>query len=220
MSDISLETVTGKLNRVGYDAFMRTHRHAKNAGTRTVELAHWFMHLLSNDRSDIALTLDHLKIDRARALKDVTDIVGGFRKNETEMPGISTQITDVLDRGWHYATLLFGETQIRSGHILVAGLKSRELRTALAQMSKQFASIDADRVAQDARTIWARSDEETLRPMDGSGLVAPDAAGAPAGAARGRFDSGPMPRAGRGVHARGAQLVRRPSRTPASCRRG
>ena len=29
MSDISLETVTGKLNRVGYDAFMRSLRHAK-----------------------------------------------------------------------------------------------------------------------------------------------------------------------------------------------
>ena len=54
-------------------------------------------------------------------LKDLTDIVDGFRKNETEMPGIATQITDALDRGWHYATLFFGETQIRTGHVLVGG---------------------------------------------------------------------------------------------------
>jgi type VI secretion system protein VasG len=33
MADISLETVTGKLNRLGYDAFMRALRHAKKAGT-------------------------------------------------------------------------------------------------------------------------------------------------------------------------------------------
>ena len=59
------------------------------------------------------------------ALKDLTDVVDGFRKNETEMPGVSTQITDVLDRGWHYATLFFGETQIRTGHLLVAALKSQ-----------------------------------------------------------------------------------------------
>ena len=32
MSDISLETVTGKLNRVGYEAFMQALRHAKGAG--------------------------------------------------------------------------------------------------------------------------------------------------------------------------------------------
>ncbi len=177
MSDISLETVTGKLNRVGYDAFMRSLRHAKSAGNRNVELAHWMLPILSNDRSDIALTLDHYKIDRAKVLKDVTDIVNGFRKNETEMPGISAQIADLLDRGWHYATLFFGETQIRTGHVLVAGLKSLELRRAIHQLSKQLSQLDGDRIAQEARNVWAQSDEENLRPMDGSGLAARDAAG-------------------------------------------
>ena len=95
------------------------------------------------------------------------------------MPGIATQITDVLDRGWHYATLFFGETQIRTGHVLVAALKSPELRRSLSQLSKQFGQLDADRVANDARTVWAQSDEENLRPMDGSGLAAREA-GAPA----------------------------------------
>ena len=59
--------------------------------------------------------------------------INGFRKNETEMPGISNVVIDALDRGWHYATLFFGETQIRSGHLLVAVLKSRELRRAAGQ---------------------------------------------------------------------------------------
>ena len=148
MSEISLETVTGKLNRLGYDAFMRSLRHAKKAGNRNVELAHWMLHILSNDRSDISLALDHYKVDRARALKDLTDVVDGFRKNETEMPGVATQITDVLDRGWHYATLFFGETQIRTGHVLVAALKSPELRRSLSQLSKQFASLDGDARSQ------------------------------------------------------------------------
>jgi type VI secretion system protein VasG len=180
MSEISLETVTGKLNRLGYDSFMRALRHAKKSGNRNVELAHWMLHIVSNDRSDVALTLDHYKIDRARALKDITDVVDGFRKNETEMPGVSTQITDMLDRGWHYATLFFGETQIRTGHLLVAALKSNELRRAFSQLSKQFATLDADRVANDARAVWAQSDEENLRPMDGSGLAAREPGAAPA----------------------------------------
>ncbi|MDW6025452.1 type VI secretion system ATPase TssH [Mesorhizobium sp. BAC0120] len=182
MSEISLETVTGKLNRLGYDAFMRSLRHAKKAGNRNVELAHWMLHILSNDRSDVSLTLDHYGIDRARALKDITDLVDSFRKNETEMPGVSTQITDALDRGWHYATLYFGETQIRTGHILLATLKSLELRRALNQLSKQFGTLDPDRVASDARSMWAQSDEENLRPMDGSGLAAREpGSDAPAG---------------------------------------
>jgi len=170
MSDISLETVAGKLNRVGYDAFMQALRHAKNAGNRNVELAHWMMHVLSNDRSDVSLTLDGLKLDRARALADVTRIVDDFRKNETEMPGISNHMTDIFDRGWHYATLLFGEVQIRTGHTLIAGLKATELKRAIRQLSKEFSSLDPDQIANDARNLWKGSDEEQLQPMDGSGL--------------------------------------------------
>ncbi|WEX10868.1 type VI secretion system ATPase TssH [Chelativorans sp. AA-79] len=180
MSDISLETVTGKLNRVGYDAFMRSLRHAKGAGNRNVELAHWLLHILSNDRSDVSVTLDHYGIDRARILKDLADTVNGFRKNETEMPGISNQIMDCLDRGWHYATLFFGETQIRTGHILVAALKSVELRRAFQQISKALGQIDADRLVAEAGRLWAQSDEENLRPMDGSGLAAAGTAAAAA----------------------------------------
>ena len=188
MNDISLETVTGKLNRVGYDAFMQSLRHAKNAGNRNLELAHWLYHVIGNDRSDISLTLDHYKVDRAKVLTELGTVVDGMRKNQTEMPGIATQITDVLDRGWHYATLLFGEAQIRTGHILLAALKGVELKTALAQASKTLAGLEADRLANEAVGIWANSDEETLRPMDGSGLAAAGATpgGGEAGPARGQ----------------------------------
>jgi type VI secretion system protein VasG len=188
MSEISLETVTGKLNRVGYEAFMQALRHAKNAGNRNLELAHWLYHIIGNDRSDISVSLDHYKIDRARVLTELGTVVEGMRKNTTEMPGISSQITDVLDRGWHYATLLFGEAQIRTGHVLLATLKGNELRTALQGISKSLALIDPDRLASDGNKVWADSDEETLRPMDGSGLAAPGTtpAGGETGAARGQ----------------------------------
>jgi type VI secretion system protein VasG len=180
VSDISLETVTGKLNRVGYDAFMQALRQAKGAGNRNLELAHWMYHILAHDRSDISLTVDHFKLDKAKLLKDLASTIDGFRKQETEMPGISTQITDSLDRGWYYATLFFGETQIRTGHLLIGILKSRELRRALQQLSAQLSQLNDDIIAAESRKIWGQSDEENLRPMDGSGLSA-----RPAGAAVG-----------------------------------
>src|SRR5437879_4883362 len=115
MADISLEAVAGKLNRVGYEAFFKALRQAKGAGNRNVELAHWLVHILQGERSDIALTTDHFKLDRGKLMTDVTAVVNGFRKNETESPGVSNAVMDLLDRGWHYATLFFGETQIRTG---------------------------------------------------------------------------------------------------------
>ena len=65
VTDISLEAVTGKLNRAGYDAFIQALRHAKSAGNRNVELAHWLFHILQQERTDLSLSADHYKIDRA-----------------------------------------------------------------------------------------------------------------------------------------------------------
>ncbi len=170
MAEISLEAVTGKLNRLGYETFIKALRHAKGHGNRNVELAHWLAHILQHDRSDLALSADHFKADRARLLADVDDVVSSFRKNETDMPGVANTVIDLLDRGWHYATLLFGESQIRTGHLLVGALKSAELRRALLNISKEFAKFNGDVLASEHRIVWKSSEEENLRPVDGTGL--------------------------------------------------
>src|SRR6202048_338021 len=172
MADISLEAAAVKLNRVVYEAFFKALRQAKGAGNRNVELAHWLAHILQGERSDIGLTADHFKLDRGRLMTDVTAVVNGFRKNETEMPAVSNTVMDLLDRGWHYATLFFGETQIRTGHILVGAMQSRELARAFPSVSSEFRKISVDLLTTEYRKIWAGSEEETLRPMDGSGLIA------------------------------------------------
>ncbi|WP_042777565.1 type VI secretion system ATPase TssH [Sinorhizobium fredii] len=184
MSDISLETVTGKLNPVGYEAFMKALRHAKVAGNRNVELAHWFLHLIQNERSDVSCILDHLKIDRGRVLADVTAAVGSFRCNQTEMPNIAPHLFDLLDRSWHYATLQFGELQIRTGHVLLAALKSLEIARALTNISPLFSKINRDRIAAEFEALTADSAERNARPIDGSGAITSGSAlseGAPKG---------------------------------------
>ena len=179
-ADISVESVAGKLNRVGYESFLQGLRQAKGAGNRNIELAHWMAQLLQRERTDLALTLDRYKLSRSKLLADATAAANGFKKNETEMPGISNQVADALDRGWHYATLLFGETQIRTGHLLVAMLKSLELRRSLIGVSQEFAKLPADEIAAGHQSLWAESDESNLRPMDGSGIAAASSEGATA----------------------------------------
>jgi type VI secretion system protein VasG len=178
MADISLETVAGKLNRVGYEAFFKALRQAKGAGNRHVELAHWLAQILQIENTDISATVDYFKLDRATLISDVQAVVAGFRKNETEMPAVSNTVMDMFDRGWHHATLFFGETQIRTGHLLVGALQSRDLARALHNTSKQFSKISVETLTTEYRKIWTGSEEEQLRPIDGSGMVAAGSPGA------------------------------------------
>jgi type VI secretion system protein VasG len=182
MPDISLEAVAGKLNSVGYDAFMKALRHAKSAGHRHVELAHWLFHILQQEHTDIGLAADRFKLDRSKLMGDIASVIEGFRKNVTEMPEMSEAVIDGLDRGWYYATLFFGETQIRTGHLLTATLKGRELKRVLLNVSKEFDKINIDALLTEHRGIFSTSVEENLRPMDGSGLVAAGTPGAEAAA--------------------------------------
>lgn len=180
MSDISIETVAGKLNRVGYDAFVKSMRHAKNEGNRNVELSHWMFHIAANPKSDLSMTLQHFKLDRAQLVKDLGNVIDSFKKNATEMPAISEALTTMMDHGWRYATLMFAEAQIRTGHVLVAVLKDKETRAKLAQISKVFNEINVESLISEARSAWKDSDEEDMRPMDGTGVGR-----APGGAAAG-----------------------------------
>ena len=122
--------------------------------------------------------------DRGQLMRDVQSVVDGFKKGVTEMPQVSEQIVDALERAWFYATLFFGEMQIRTGHVLMGMLKDMKLNRVLKNLSGEFGKINPDDLANEYRSIWRESDEETLKPMDGTSIGAggaTDAAEGPTG---------------------------------------
>ena len=116
MADISLETVAGKLNRIGYEAFFKALRQAKGAGNRHVELAHWLAQILQVENTDFSATADYFKLDRAALTSDIQAVIAGFRKNETEMPAVSNTVMDLFDRGWHHAGRVLNRAAHRAAH--------------------------------------------------------------------------------------------------------
>lgn len=191
-AEIQVEKYAGKLNRTGYDAFIQAMSMARGEGHRRIDVLHWLYHVVSNKQSDISVMLGELGLDRGRVLSDLTDALGRLERNVTEIPAISDSMAQMLKNGWVYATLLFGEVQVRSGHALVALLSSSEQRRVLGGLSTILGELSAERIAAEADALWRDSEEADMRPMDGVGLSAPGAAdgdGAQSGAttALGRF---------------------------------
>ncbi|MCW6509309.1 type VI secretion system ATPase TssH [Lichenifustis flavocetrariae] len=182
MAEISLETVTGKLNRIGHDAFFQALRQAKAARNSHVELVHWLHQVLLQQGTDLDLAVDHFKLDRARLSADTARAIEGLDRNQTQLAGVGKPLLYALDRGWHFATLLFGETQIRTGHVLVGVLMTEDLRPALLSISKEWGKIGLDTLTNEFGRILRVSIEEDLRPIDGSGLRGADTPGAAAAA--------------------------------------
>ncbi|PTV95968.1 type VI secretion system protein VasG [Rhodobacter aestuarii] len=192
MTEITIEKYAGKMNRAGYDAFIQAMRHARGEGNRHVEVIHWLFHALSNQNADIAVTLRETGVDRGAVLKSLDQAMARLQKNVTETPGISDRLADLLNHGWTYATLFFGEVQIRTGHMLLAALNDTHLKREITAAAPQLSALSADLLGKESRRLWAASEEEQMRPMDGSGLgssaAGADGEGGPGAAtALGRF---------------------------------
>ncbi len=193
MAEINIEKYAGKMNRAGYDAFLKAMRHARSEKNRNIEVVHWLFHVVANKDCDVSVTLNALNLDRGAVLKELDASMSRLDKNVTESPGISEGMSSTLNHAWTYATLFFGEAQIRTGHALLSMLNDKNLAREITRLSPILGGISADQLGKESRSLWKESEEEDMRPMDGSGLSSgggEGAAGDPAASAStalGRF---------------------------------
>ncbi len=190
MSEISRVQLFGKLNPVLYKAIEGATVFAKLRGNPYVEFVHWLNQILQLQDSDLHRILRHFEADAAVLAKDVTDAIDRLPRGATALSDLSPHIEDGVERGWVYGTLLFGESQVRSGHLLVGMLKTSSLRNALGSISRQFERIKLESLCDDFSRITAGSPEAGLRASDGFSAAAPgEASGSMAPAQMGRQDA-------------------------------
>jgi type VI secretion system protein VasG len=190
MSDISRVALFGKLNPVGYKAIESATVFCKLRGNPFVELEHWLAQLLQLPDSDLHRVIRHAGLDQSVIANDLTRALDRLPRGATSISDLSAHVENAVERGWVYATLKYGEHQVRTGHLLVGMLKSHSLRNALVGISRQFDRIDAERLADDLAKVTSGSPEEGQRATDGSFAAEPgEASGAMAPAEMGKQEA-------------------------------
>jgi type VI secretion system protein VasG len=173
MSEISRSALFGKLNSLAYKAIEGATVFCKLRGNPYVELVHWFQQILQTPDSDMHRIIRHFELDLSRVAKDMTDALDRLPRGATSISDLSSHVESAVERGWVYATLMFGESQVRTGHLVVGILKTPSLRNALLGISRQFEGIKLDTLTEDFVRIVGGSPEEKLVSRDGSSIAAP-----------------------------------------------
>jgi type VI secretion system protein VasG len=190
MTEISRSALFGKLNPVGYRALESATVFCKLRGNPYVELVHWLHQLLQLQDSDIHRIVRHFALDPARLAADITASLDKLPRGATAISDFSPLIEEAVERGWVYGTLLFGENQVRTGHLVVGMLKTKALGNALAGISREFGKLRAEALADAFRTLLDGSPEAALASADGAKVGAPgEASGAVAPAQMGKQDA-------------------------------
>lgn len=167
MAEISRSALFGKLNPVCYRAIESATVFCKMRGNPYVELVHWIHQLLQLQDSDLHQIARHFEIDLSKLAKDIVQQLDQLPAGATSISDLSQHVEDAVERAWVFGTLLFNESQIRSGHLIVGLLKTSPLRNELISLSNHFASIKLEQLTDQFQHITAQSVEQHLKAHDG-----------------------------------------------------
>ncbi|HEV7575714.1 MAG TPA: type VI secretion system ATPase TssH [Caldimonas sp.] len=191
MLEISRTALFGKLNPLAYKAIEGATVFCKLRGNAYVELQHWLYQILNNQDSDLHRIVQHYGLDAAALTGDLTASLDRLPRGASSVTDLSDWIEDAVERGWVYGSLMFGDTQVRTGYLIVGMLKTTRLKSALLSISKQFDRIKIEDLTDNFARLLAASPEQGQRASDGSGDAGEpgEASGAIAPAAMGKQEA-------------------------------
>src|SRR3954469_19545089 len=173
MSEISRSALFGKLNSLAYKAIEGATVFCKLRGNPYVELVHWMQQILQTPDSDMHRILRHFEGHSSRLAKDLTEALDRLPRGATSISDLSTHVESAVERGWVYSTLMFGDTRIRTGHLMVGMVKTPSLRNALLGISRHFDAVKGDALTEQFGKIVNGSPEDSLGATDNTTLATP-----------------------------------------------
>src|SRR6266404_6210004 len=187
MAEIKRSILFGKLNPIAYKAVESATVFCKMRGNPYVELVHWFHQVFQLSDSDQHRILKFFEMDPSRLATDLITSLDKLPRGATSISDFSPHLEEAVERGWVFGSLLFGDTHIRTGHIIVGLLKTPTLRNVFLSLSKEFTKIKLEALTDDFARILAGSPEDSLGAADQAG-----AAGAVPGETSGAMAPPPM----------------------------
>ena len=111
MSEISRTALFGKLNSLAYKAIEGATVFCKLRGNPYVELVHWLQQILQTPDSDLHRIVRHFELNSSLLAKDVTDSLDRLPRGATAISDFSPHVENAVERGWVYATLMYGDNE-------------------------------------------------------------------------------------------------------------
>ena len=178
MAEIKRSILFGKLNTVGYKAMEGATVFCKLRGNPYVELAHWLHQVLQSPDSDVHRIVKHFGLDASRVAGDLIATLDKLPRGATAISDFSPHLEEGIERGWLYASLLYGDSKVRTGHLILGMLKTPGLKNVFTGISREFLKIKTEELSDEFDKVVGGSAEDQMTAQAGGGVSPGEASGA------------------------------------------
>lgn len=157
----------GKLNRTAYQAMESATILCKTRGNPYVEPVHWINQLFLAENTDWHSAIRYFELDSAKLAKDLVSAMDRLPRGASSISDFANSIEIAIKEAWMVTSLVFSETAIRSGHLLIAMRNHPELSRYLLDVSAEFAKINGDLLQEKFADIVSDSAETSVAAPSG-----------------------------------------------------
>ncbi|WP_421793282.1 type VI secretion system ATPase TssH [Hydrocarboniphaga effusa] len=174
---VNIRSLVGRLNTATRTAMEGAAGLCLSRGHYDVEIEHLLLKLVETENSDLRRILRQFDVEPSVFERELGRALDGFKSGNTRTPALSPQIPQLFERAWIYASVEFGESRVRSGHLLVALLADDELRRLVSGF-KSLSAVNVETLRKNFHAIVeASSESRDARPMSDAAST-PSASGA------------------------------------------
>ncbi|MCE9637044.1 MAG: type VI secretion system ATPase TssH [Planctomycetes bacterium] len=174
MMPVDLKALVGKLGEIPHSTIQGALGLCATRTNYSVEIEHWLLKILDTPNSDAVAVLKHYGVDAGRVMRDLVRSLDRLKTGNSRAPSLSPDVVDLARNAWVSASVDFGATRIRTGHIMYALLADETFRRAAREASPEFEKIPAEQLLRDLPALLRKGSES-------DGVAAADS-GAPAAA--------------------------------------
>jgi type VI secretion system protein VasG len=178
--NVNLKSLIARLNNTCHSALEGAAGLCLSRTNYDVEIEHFLIKLVEAPDADLPRILNHFEVGMARLNKDLTRALDRLKTGNSRTPALSPRLPLLVQEAWLVASIEFGASKVRSGHLLLALLGNDELGRLAVDISREFDRVSLESLRSKFADITAGSAEERSAISLADGAADGGADGGPA----------------------------------------
>ncbi|HWE01843.1 MAG TPA: type VI secretion system ATPase TssH [Tepidisphaeraceae bacterium] len=161
MSVSQIDSATARLSPIAHDALEKATASCLQRTNYKIEPEHWLLALLRSDGGDLQTICRHFGADLDALDEQLNVAIDNFKRGDgSRRPDFSHQSVEVIEQAWLVTSMRFGDSVIRSGHILLAVTALPTLWRLIVEQSPEMGKIKPESLAANFGKIAGASEAE------------------------------------------------------------